>query len=116
MKLNKSSNALFIYSQDESGNFWVFDGHVFHRFLWNSEGLWFIRSQSYLPPYSFGKCLALTVEQRQLLEEEAFRHHISLPFFSSESDCNHFAVSSQKNQFVFDCTFPSGYFLMLEKR
>ena len=108
----ESTNTLFVYTRDDSGNFWVFDGFVFHRFLWTSEGLWFIRSQPYLPACSFGQSLTMTRYQRLALEDEAMQHHVSLPFFANEAQCNNFAIQSRQNQFVFDCTVPSGYFYL----
>ena len=105
-----TQNALFVYTQDDSGRFWVFDGRLFHRFMWNQEGLWYIRTQVYLPECSYGKCLTMNDHQRQVLEEEAARHKIALPIFDNEAACTGFAVSIQHNQFVFDCTYPGGFF------
>jgi len=108
----ESKNALFVYSLDEAGNFLVFDGAYYHRFLWHAEGLWFIRTQDFLPKYSYGECLTLNDEQRFALESEAARYGITLPFFDNEAECNNFALRVPQNQFVFDCTMPGGYFVM----
>ncbi len=109
-KAEESKNALFVYTVDDSGSFWVFDGANFHRFLWHSEGLWFIRSQDYLPEYSFGKCLTLNIEQRQEIENEVAGHGITLPFFDNEIECNSFALLVSQNQVIYDCALPGGYF------
>jgi len=105
-----SKNVLFVYTVDDSGNFWIFDGTHYQHFLWNSEGLWFIRSQFYLPKYSYGKCLAFNNQQRQEIEREAARYDIFLPFFDSEGECQNFVTLVPQNQLVFDCTFPGGFF------
>ena len=106
----ESKNALFVYTQDDSGRFWAYDGASYHRFLWRSEGLWFIRSQAYLPQCSYGKCLMMDDRQRADLEREAGSHSIHLPFFASELECKSYAVSVRQDQMVFDCTVPAGYF------
>jgi len=105
-----SKNVLFVYSVDDSGNFWIFDGAQYQRFLWNSTGLWFIRSQAYLPKYSYGNCLPFTDQQRQEIESEAGRYNIYLPFFDNEGECQDFAISVPQSQLVFDCTLPAGFF------
>ena len=106
----ESKNALFVYTLDDSGRFWVYDGASYHRFLWRSEGLWFIRSQFYLPQCSYGKCLMMSDPQRADLQFEAGRHGIVLPFFATELECKSYAASVRQNQLVFDCTVPGGYF------
>jgi hypothetical protein len=106
------TDVLFVYTRDGSGHFWVFDRSLYHRFLWNAQGLWYIRSQTYLPEYSFGKCLLLDGDQRKALENESSRHHISLAFFENEAACNHFAVLVHQEQYVFDCTYPGGFFIL----
>jgi hypothetical protein len=103
-------NVLFVYSVDDSGNFWIFDGGQYQRFLWNSTGLWFIRTQAYLPKYSYGKCLAFDTQQRQAIESEAAGYDIHLPFCDSEGECQNFALMVPQGQLVFDCTFPGGFF------
>jgi hypothetical protein len=105
-----SNNVLFVYTVDEAGDFWIFDGVQYQRFLWNSTGLWFIRSQSFLPKYSYGKCLAFDHQQRQEIENEAARHGIYLPFCGSEGECQNFVLLVPQSQLVFDCTFPGGFF------
>ena len=106
----KLKNVLFVYSVDDSGNFWIFDGVQYQRFLWNSTSLWFIRSQDYLPKYSYGPCLPFDHQQRQEIESEAARYGIYLPFFDNEGECQSFAISVPQNQLVFDWTLPGGFF------
>jgi len=106
----KLKNVLFVYSVDDSGNFWIFDGVQYQRFLWNSTSLWFIRSQDYLPKYSYGTCLPFDHQQRQEIESEAARYGIHLPFFDNERECQSFAISVPQSQLVFDCTLPGGFF------
>jgi hypothetical protein len=103
-------SALFVYIQDNSGRFWAYDGRQYHRFLWNQQGLWYVRSQSYLPQYVVGRGMPLTLEQRLLLESEAARYQIVLPFFKNEEDATRFALTAQHEQFIFDRSFPAGYF------
>jgi hypothetical protein len=107
---DESLAVLFVYSQDDSGHFWIFDGSQYHRFLLKREGLWFIRSQAYLPVYSYGKCLTMNDQLRRALEDEAAKHKLTLPIFDNEMECNRYAVQLQSNQFVFDCTYPGGFF------
>ena len=107
-----SQNALFVYMKDDSGRFWVYDGSQYHHFFLDTQRFWYVRSQSYLPEFAVGGCVILTGFERQLLEWEAARFNLRLPFFNSKDACNGFAVNANQEQFVFDRTFPAGFFYL----
>lgn len=106
----EANNSLFIYVKDESGKFWVFDGGQFHHFFLDGTRFWYIRTQAYLPGCTVGRCITLSRTDRQALQSEALRHRILLPFFETLEECNGFALVAEHEQFVFDRSFPAGYF------
>jgi hypothetical protein len=112
MKLitGKSQNALFIYSRDNSGRFWVYDGIQYHHFFMDPQRFWYVRSQAYLPAFCVGSCAAFDAKERQSMEAEVAPYHITLPFFSTQEDCSKFAQLAQHEQVIFDQTFPAGFF------
>jgi hypothetical protein len=117
----ESQNVLFVFSQDgpydeqngsqtDSGHYWVYDGKVYHRFLWNAEGIRFIRSQAYLPKYVVGNCLFLSAWERQELEWETARVGIKIPIFDSEEECSDTNLLIQHDQLIYDQGVPAGFF------
>ncbi len=103
---------LFVYFLENSDRFWVFDGQQYHRFVWNVEGVRFIRSQTYLPKYTIGQPLFLDSIQRQALESEAAWNDLFIPFFDSEDGCIEYSLSVRNDQMIFDQTAPGGYFYL----
>jgi hypothetical protein len=115
-------NVLFVFAHDggqtdeqfngkfDLRRFWVYDGSLYHRFLWNAEGIRFVRSQAYLPKFSVGICLELNPGERQALEEEAAGYGIAIPFFESEEECREANLLIQHDQMIYDQTVPGGYF------
>lgn len=103
-------NALFIYTKDVSGRFWVFDGSLYHHFFVDGPNFWYIRSQPYLPAYTSGRGYLMMNSERRALQREADRHHITLPFFQTVKECEDCALYAQQEQFIIDRTIPGGYF------
>ncbi len=103
---------LFAYFQDDSGNFWVYENNLYHRFLWNAEGVRYVRSQAYLPKFAVGKCVPMSPMQRNELEREAARFHLRFPFFDSETECWDYYLWVHPDQLIFDQTMPGGYFYL----
>ena len=112
MKLThgKSQNALFIYTQDNSGRFWVFDGIQYHHFLMDAQKFWYVRSQAFLPAFCVGRCTIFTEKERNDMEAGVAQFHITLPFFATQEDCYKFAQLARHEQMIFDRTVPSNYF------
>jgi hypothetical protein len=108
----ESQDFLFVYFQNDSGPFWIYDGNYYHRFLWNTEGVRFIRSQSYLPKYTIGKCIYINNDQRQALSYEAALYNLQVTFFDSEHECNDYYASVHRDQLIFDQTVPGGFFYL----
>jgi hypothetical protein len=103
-------NALFVYVNDNSGTFWVYDGSQFLRFYWNQRVARFIRAQAYLPACAQGTFILFKEADRRLLEEESARHNLSLPFFDNPDECIEFELLAKHEQFIFDRTYPAGFF------
>jgi hypothetical protein len=103
---------LFAYIQDNSDHLWVYDGNLYHRFVWNTEEVRFIRSQPYLPKYTIGQILCLNDAQRKALESEAAWYDLFIPFFVSEEECIDYSLTVRHDQLIFGQTSPGGYFYL----
>jgi len=107
---DKSQNALFIYTKDDSGKFWVFDGSQYHHFFVEEAKFWYIRSQDYLPAFTSGRGYMMRTAERLSLQREASKQKIKLPFFQTIKECEDNMLVTQHAQHIFDCTFPGGFF------
>jgi hypothetical protein len=117
--LKETHNVLFIYIQEGNGDFWVYDGASYHRFAWKDGCIRYIRQQAALPAYCSGGCIQVSGCERQILEQEAARHALSLAFCKSETACIERMLHMQSvqgmqrehpGQHIFGRTAPAGYF------
>jgi hypothetical protein len=106
----QSHNVLFVYAKDDSGTFWVNDGRQYLRFYWNKHVARFVRRQAYLPAQSEGSFIEFSDADRDLLEHAAKQYHLTLPFFDSPDECLKFELGSHSEQYIFDRSYPAGYF------
>ncbi|HEX7975123.1 MAG TPA: hypothetical protein VF498_12000, partial [Anaerolineales bacterium] len=106
----KSQNILFVFAQNEDGDFWVHENGWYHRFVWKVGCLRYIRSQSFLPPAVQGGCMYVNNSERLALEKEARRHNLRLTFFASEEECRKRVRRESHDQYIFDRNPPAGFF------
>jgi hypothetical protein len=106
---------VFVYAQDDSGRFWVYDGHLYHHFFVEGSAFWYVRTQDFLPARAVGRCVTLDMEERQALEAEAARYNVRLLLFSSVEECTWYELTTPQDQFIIDRTCPAGFFY-LERR
>ena len=105
-----TQNILFIFTQDRTGDFWVWDQTRYHRFVWKESCVRYVRSQMFLPPGAVGSCLAVSDMERWMLLREAGRHNLQLAFFENEETCLQSLQDEARNLYIFDCTAPTDYF------
>lgn len=111
-----AQNALFIYVQDDSGRFWVYDDGRYHRFLDEESGFHYVRSQDYLPARVEGFCTTLSAAERSQLEAEASRCGIRVMFFDDPDDCLWHTLFTRQQQYIAGRTLPGGFFYLEEPR
>lgn len=106
----KSQNILFVFAQNEDGDFWVHENGRYHRFVWKVGCLRYVRSQSFLPPAVQGGCMVVSTSERWSLEQEAKRCNLHLTFFDSEEECRKKVRREAHAQYIFDRNPPAGFF------
>ena len=109
---SKDKNILFVFINNQPGHLWIWDGSQYLRFYCNAENYWFIRAQTQLPANCEGLCLKFFGHDYQLIQNEARRHRLSLPFHEDEESSRAFALRARRETPVFGSDAPAGYFFL----